>query len=230
MTMTGLGVIKLLFLYMHENILTIPFGAAHEVPLLTATAIRVIDMEDPAMATESSGTPSAIEKSPHPSQHITESDGLEDQVQETVAPEILPPGNMFATGAAPEVSLEEEVVAMGPRLSKKRHERGNDGADPNAPPKMLRKDHATSRPTHSILGVKSLASMGVEPVSTSTALAPQETPADVSDLDPLSYAKPRSIPEQDIAQSSKGAAIAGDPDSEKSYSFTSLVGSPGNIY
>ncbi|GJS74085.1 hypothetical protein Tco_0706926 [Tanacetum coccineum] len=178
---------------MHENILTIPFGAAHEVPLLTATASCVIDMKDPAMATESSGTPSVIEKSPHLSQHITESDGPEDQVQEIVAPEILPPGNVSATRAAPEVSLEEEVVAMGHRLSKKRRERGNDRADANAPPKMLRKDHATSRPTYSILEGKSLASMGVEPVSTSTAPAP----------------------------SSKGA-IAGDPDSEKSYSFTSL--------
>ncbi|GJV18103.1 hypothetical protein Tco_1363426 [Tanacetum coccineum] len=70
---------------------------AHEVPLLTATASRVIDMEDPATATESSGTPSTIEKSPldfdneNPSQQITKSDGPEDQVQETVAPEILPP-------------------------------------------------------------------------------------------------------------------------------------------
>ncbi|GJZ18016.1 hypothetical protein Tco_0554139 [Tanacetum coccineum] len=54
--------------------------AAHEVPLLTATASRVIGMEDPVMETESSGTPSAIEKSPldfdneNPSQQITESD------------------------------------------------------------------------------------------------------------------------------------------------------------
>nr|GEW07923.1 transposase (putative), gypsy type [Tanacetum cinerariifolium] len=36
--------------------------AAHEVPLLMATASRVIDMEDPGAATKSSETPSAIEK------------------------------------------------------------------------------------------------------------------------------------------------------------------------
>ncbi|GKE97821.1 hypothetical protein Tco_0021172 [Tanacetum coccineum] len=184
-------------------------------------------MEDPATATESSGTPSAIEKSPldfdieNPSQQITKSDGPEDQVQETVAPEILTLGNVSATGAAPEVSLEEEVVAMGPRLSKKGRKRGNDEADVNAPPKMLRKDHASSRPKHSILGGKSLASMGVEPVSTSSAPAPQETPANVNDPDPLSYAKPRS---------SKGTTVVGDPDSEKSSSFTSLAGSPSSIY
>ncbi|GKB28734.1 hypothetical protein Tco_0868135, partial [Tanacetum coccineum] len=40
--------------------------------------------------------------------------------------------------------------------------------------------------------------MGVEPVSTSSAPTQQETPANVSDPDPLSYAKPRSIPEWDI--------------------------------
>ncbi|GJZ59899.1 hypothetical protein Tco_0615715 [Tanacetum coccineum] len=194
--------------------------AAHEVPLLTSTASRVIDMEEPATATECSGTSSTIEKSPldfdneNPSQQITESDGPEDQVQETVAPEILPLGNVSAMGAAPTVSLEEEVVAMGPRLSKKHRKRGNDRAEANAPPKVLKKDHATSRPTQSILGGKSLTSMGVEPVFTSSAPASQETPVDVSDPDPLSYAKPRSIPERDIAQSSKGAAVAGDPDSE----------------
>ncbi|GJU05247.1 hypothetical protein Tco_1121677 [Tanacetum coccineum] len=36
--------------------------AAHEVPLLTVTASRVIDMEDAAVVLESSGTPSTIEK------------------------------------------------------------------------------------------------------------------------------------------------------------------------
>ncbi|GKA38779.1 hypothetical protein Tco_0731330 [Tanacetum coccineum] len=37
---------------------------AHEVPLLIVAASRVIDMEDLAVATESSGTLSTIEKSP----------------------------------------------------------------------------------------------------------------------------------------------------------------------
>ncbi|GJS46946.1 hypothetical protein Tco_0597067 [Tanacetum coccineum] len=38
--------------------------AAHEVPLLTVTANRVIDMEDPVATTTSSETPSVMEKSP----------------------------------------------------------------------------------------------------------------------------------------------------------------------
>nr|GEZ31598.1 hypothetical protein [Tanacetum cinerariifolium] len=38
--------------------------APHEVPLLTLTAARVIEMDEPAAATDSSGVPSAVEKSP----------------------------------------------------------------------------------------------------------------------------------------------------------------------
>ncbi|GJZ42507.1 hypothetical protein Tco_0589393 [Tanacetum coccineum] len=210
--------------------------AAHEVPLLTVTASRVIDMEDSAMTTESFRTPSTIEKSPldfdneNPFKQIAEGNGTEDQVQETVASEIPPSGNVSATRAAPEVGLEKEVAAMGPLVSKKRRKRGNDGADANAPPKVLRKDQAASRPTQSTIGGKSLASMGLEAGSTFSTPALQETPADVSNLNPLSYAKSQSTPERDITQSFKGAAIAGHPDFEKSSSFTSLVGSPGSIY
>nr|GEU39209.1 hypothetical protein [Tanacetum cinerariifolium] len=96
------------------------------VPLLTATASRVIDMEDPDAETESSGTPSAIEKSPldfdneNPSSPMTEGKCTEDLAHETVAPEISLLRNMPATGVASEVSLEEEVPAMEPRLSKKK--------------------------------------------------------------------------------------------------------------
>ncbi|GJT31311.1 hypothetical protein Tco_0911586 [Tanacetum coccineum] len=171
--------------------------AAHEVPLLTITTSRVIDMEDPAAATKSSETPSTIEKSPldfaneNPSQQITEGDRTEDQ------------------------SLEKKVAAIGPLVSKKHRKKGNDKADANAPPKVLRKDHAASCPTKSTVGEKSIASMGLEAGTTFPAPTPQETPADVSDPDPLS---------------SKGAVIAGNPDSEKSTSFTSLARSSGGIY
>ncbi|GJW83673.1 hypothetical protein Tco_0156818 [Tanacetum coccineum] len=129
--------------------------AAHEVPLLTATANCVITMEDATVASGSSGTPSTVERSPldfaneDTPQRITEGDGTADQAQDGLSQETFPE---------------------------------------------------------------------------------EETPADISDLDPLSYAKPQSIPERDIAQSSKGAAIAEDPDSEKSTSSTSLAGSPGGIY
>ncbi|GKB76987.1 hypothetical protein Tco_0943882 [Tanacetum coccineum] len=161
---------------------------AHEAPLLIATATRVIAMEDATGLSSSSGILSIVEKSPldfsnedSPFQ-ITKSDGTENQGQETVAPE------------------DQHVV-------KKRHEKGGDGTDANAPPKVLRKDHAAFRPTQSTIGERSTR---LDTGSTLSAPTMQETPADVSDPDPLS---------------SKGATVAGDPDSEKSTSFTSFTGS-----
>ncbi|GJV34155.1 hypothetical protein Tco_1394555 [Tanacetum coccineum] len=97
------------------------------------------------------------------------------------------------------------------------------GVDANAPPKALRKDHVAFRPTRSTIGEKSTR---LDTGSTLSAPILQETPADVSDPDPLSYAKPQSIPKREIAQSSKGATVTEDPDSEKSTSFTSFTGSP----
>nr|GEV49084.1 transposase (putative), gypsy type [Tanacetum cinerariifolium] len=77
--------------------------AAHEVPLLTVTANRVIEIEDPAAATDSSGVPSTIERSSldfsneNPSQQST---GPEDQ--ETAAPEVPPPEDVSTMRGAPE--------------------------------------------------------------------------------------------------------------------------------
>nr|GEV94100.1 hypothetical protein [Tanacetum cinerariifolium] len=147
--------------------------AAHEVPLLTVTANRVIDMEDMTGASGSSGTPSTG---------------------------ISPVGNPPYTEVAPEPGLEKETVAMGSLVNKRRRKRGPDETEANAPPKVLRKDHVASHLS-------------------------QKTPVHaegVSDQDPLSYAKPPSAPEQDIAQSSRNAVVTEDPDSEKSDSFTSM--------
>nr|GEY80279.1 hypothetical protein [Tanacetum cinerariifolium] len=60
--------------------------APHELPLLTLTASRVIEMDEPAVATDSSGVPSAIKKSP-----LDFADEAEASGQETAAPEVLPP-------------------------------------------------------------------------------------------------------------------------------------------
>nr|GEZ45936.1 hypothetical protein [Tanacetum cinerariifolium] len=100
----------------------------------------------------------------------------------------------------------------------------------NTPPKVLRKDHVAYHPSQSTIGGKSLAAMEIEADSTGFIPMTQETHVNVksmSDLDPLSYARPRSILEQDIAQSSRRTPVMKDPDSEKSTSFTSMVGSPG---
>nr|GEY10161.1 hypothetical protein [Tanacetum cinerariifolium] len=53
----------------------------------------------------------------------------------------------------------ERIAATGPHVIKERRNRGNDGVDTYAAPKVLRRDHADSRPTQSTHGGKSLAAM-----------------------------------------------------------------------
>ncbi|GJR82596.1 hypothetical protein Tco_0153381, partial [Tanacetum coccineum] len=186
--------------------------AAHEVPLLTATASRVIDMKDTTVASGSSGIPFALEKSPldfaneDPPQLHTERDGTKDQVQDGSSHEIPLVENATTTEVVLEPDLEKEEAAMMPLVNKRRRKRGNDEAEANAPPKVLRKDHATFRPAQSTLGGKSLASMGLDEGSIFFMPATEDVPTaakSVSDPDPLSYAKPQPHPERDIAQSSR---------------------------
>ncbi|GJU82998.1 hypothetical protein Tco_1285363 [Tanacetum coccineum] len=183
--------------------------AAHEVPLLTATASRVIDMEDTTVASGSSGTPSALEKSPldfaneNPPPLITERDGMEDQVQDGLSREILPVENPTTTKVVLEPDLEKEVAAMGPLVNKRRRKRGNDEADANAPPKVLRKDHVAFRPAQSTLGGKSLASMGLEAVPPSSHLLHKrlltERKRERSKSSILSLMRTTTVPERDVA-------------------------------
>nr|GEY59993.1 hypothetical protein [Tanacetum cinerariifolium] len=143
-----------------------------------------------------------------------------------------------------------EVATIGSLVNKRRRKRGNNLAKANAPPKVLRKDHATFRPAHSTLGGKSLASMGLDARSTFSTPATHDAPTtakSVSDPDLLSYAKPQPYPKLDIAQSSKktatripignvattevqGIFFAESPESGKSTPFPSMDGSPGGIY
>nr|GEV95662.1 hypothetical protein [Tanacetum cinerariifolium] len=115
--------------------------AAHEVPFLTVTASRVIEMKNPATATDSSEVPSTIERSPldfaneNPSQQSTRGNEIKDQGQETVAPKVPPSENVTTTRVALEAGLEEEITAIGSRVIKERRKRGNDVVDTNAPPK-----------------------------------------------------------------------------------------------
>nr|GFA50287.1 transposase (putative), gypsy type [Tanacetum cinerariifolium] len=161
-----------------------------------------------------SGLPSTKERSPldfaneNPSQQSTRGDETEDQGQETVAPEIPPPENVTTTGVAPEAGLVEEIAAMGPRVTKERRKKGNDGVDANVQPKVLRKDHADSRPTQSTVGGKSLASMRLGTGSTFLVPTLQETPADVSDPDPLSFVNPQSIPKENVAYTTSDNGFA----------------------
>nr|GFC36366.1 hypothetical protein [Tanacetum cinerariifolium] len=144
-------------------------------------------------------------------------------------PLVPPPENVTTTGVAPEAGPSEEIAAMGPRVIKERRKRGNDGVDTNAPPKVLKRDHADSQPTQSTNGGKSLAAMGLGMGSTFLVPTSHDTTVDVSNPVPLSFANPQSIPTENVAQSSKGLAIAGDSKS-KNTSFTSMAGSPESIY
>ncbi|GJZ66007.1 hypothetical protein Tco_0622703 [Tanacetum coccineum] len=230
--------------------------AAHEVSLLVVTASRVIDMEDTAVTSGSSGTPFALEKSPldfaneDPPQMITKMGGMKYQAQDGLLHEIPPLETATITDVVQEPGLDKEVAAMGSPVNKRHRKRGNDQAKENAPPKVLRKDHAAFCPVQSTLGGKSLASMGLEAGSTFFTPSSQKTPADaksLSDPEPLSYAKPPWHPEQDVAQSSKKTApeiptknvattevqdlfSMESPGSGKSTSFPSVDGSPGGIY
>nr|GFD54005.1 hypothetical protein [Tanacetum cinerariifolium] len=60
--------------------------APHELPLLTLTTPRVIEMDEPAAVTDPSGVPSAIDWSP-----LDFSDEAEASGRETAAPEMPPP-------------------------------------------------------------------------------------------------------------------------------------------
>nr|GEX40050.1 hypothetical protein [Tanacetum cinerariifolium] len=197
--------------------------APHEVPLLTLTANRVIEMDDLAAATDSSGVPSTIERSPLDFAYEA---GASDQG--TAASEMPPSEDVPAT-VAPGAGQAEKVVAADPPTAAESRKRGRDGIDVKAPPKVLRRDHADPQPTGSVHGGKSLAAIQLGLASTHPAPVPENAPAGVSDPDPLSFVDPQSRHPADIAQSSQYTAAAGDPDSENA-SSPPAVGSSESIY
>nr|GEX82472.1 hypothetical protein [Tanacetum cinerariifolium] len=210
--------------------------------------------KDTAMTSGSLGTPSTLEKLPLDfanedlPQMITEMGGTKDQVQEGLSHEIPPVETATTTKVFQEPGLEKEVAGMRPPVNKRHRKRGNDEAEANASPKVLRKDHAAFRPAQSTLVGKSIASMRLEAGSTFFTPATQETPADaksVNDPEPLSYAKPQPHPERDVSQSSRKMApeiptenvatmevqdlfFMKSPGSEKSTSIISVDGLPGD--
>ncbi|GKB82535.1 hypothetical protein Tco_0949430 [Tanacetum coccineum] len=113
--------------------------AAHEVPLLQATASRVVTMEE--TPTISTSTGSAMEKSPLDftdkdvqmdivGEHQTDNPMLTtDPQQEHHAAESA------ATEVPPETNLEQEVLTMGPPVNKRRRKRDMDEAGSSAPSK-----------------------------------------------------------------------------------------------
>nr|GFB23094.1 hypothetical protein [Tanacetum cinerariifolium] len=178
--------------------------APHELPLLTLTASRVIEMDEPAVATDSSGVPSAIEKS-----LLDFADEAEASGQETAATEVPPPEEVPVTTAPG--GDQTAPVAVEPLVQESR-KRGREGIDVNAPPKSLRRDHADLQPSGSSRRGKSLAAMQL--CLASNIFMYEGVPADVSDPDPLAFADAPSPRPADVVRSSQGVAAAGDPGSE----------------
>nr|GEW47724.1 hypothetical protein [Tanacetum cinerariifolium] len=110
--------------------------APHELPLLTLTAPRVIEMDEPAAVTDSSGVPSTIERSPLDFAHE-----FEDSGRETAAPE-MPSRKEVPITTAPGTDQAVETVAVEPPAVRESRKRGHEGIDANAPSKSLRRDHA----------------------------------------------------------------------------------------
>ncbi|GJV21381.1 hypothetical protein Tco_1370401, partial [Tanacetum coccineum] len=118
---------------------------AHEVPLLTATTSRVIDMEDPTVASGSSGTPSTVERSPlefdneDPTLSLAEGARAEEHVQEELAHKISPVETATTTKVVQEAVHEEMMAATEPLINKRhkqmRRKRVNEEAEANVPPK-----------------------------------------------------------------------------------------------
>nr|GEW05820.1 hypothetical protein [Tanacetum cinerariifolium] len=182
------------------------------------------EMEDPAAATDSSGVPSTIKRFT-----LDFANEAEASDQGTTALEVLPSEDLPTTRGAPEAGQAEEVTATDPSVVTESRKRGHDGVDANAPPKVLRRDHADPRPTGSTREGKSLAAIELGMTSTRPVPMPESAPADVSDPDPLSFVDPQSRHPADVAQSSQGTVAAKDPES-KNVSFASAVGSPESIY
>nr|GEX09199.1 transposase (putative), gypsy type [Tanacetum cinerariifolium] len=194
--------------------------ALHELPLLALTAPRVIEMDEPAAATDSSGVPSAIERSPLDFAYKAEA-----SARETAAPEMPPPEEVPITTALGADQAAETVVAE-PSAVRESRKRGHEGIDANAPPKSLRMDHA-DRPSGSSRGGKSLAAMQL--CLAFNVFMSEGVPADVSDPDLLAFADAPSPHPTDVAQFSQGIAVAEDPGSKNASSPTE-VGSPESVY
>ncbi|GKC67077.1 hypothetical protein Tco_1099675, partial [Tanacetum coccineum] len=94
--------------------------ATCEVLLLTVTASRVIDMEDPVATSTSLETPSVMEKSPLDFSNedlpplITNKGETEDQALAVVSQEVPTTKDTARAGVSPELDLEKETAAMGP--------------------------------------------------------------------------------------------------------------------
>ncbi|GKC71052.1 hypothetical protein Tco_1116935 [Tanacetum coccineum] len=181
--------------------------AAHEVPLLQATAGRVVNMEETPTISTSTGTPSAMEKSPldfadeDVQTEVVGEHQTDNPVFTTVPQQEQPAAESAATEVPPETNLEQEVLTMGPPVNKRRRKRDRGETGSSAPSKAPRTERDTAADTQS-----------------------------VSEPEPLSFVLPRPIPSLMLHSKSSKAAAVEDEDTEKSSSFISMGGPPDDIY
>nr|GEX72528.1 hypothetical protein [Tanacetum cinerariifolium] len=97
-------------------------------------------MDEPAVVTDSSGVPSAIEKSP-----LDFADEAGASGQGTAAPEVPLPEEVLVT-TVPGGDQAAPVVVEPPPVQESQ-KRGREGIDANAPPKSLRREHADLQPS-----------------------------------------------------------------------------------
>nr|GEV20033.1 putative transposase (putative), gypsy type [Tanacetum cinerariifolium] len=141
--------------------------APHEVPLLTLTATRVIEMDDPAAATDSSGVPSTIERS-------SLDFALEARAsdQGTVALE-MPPFEDVPAIDAPMAGHAEEAAATDPPVARESRKRGSSDGGKSIAAIQLGLVCTVSVPEDALTGVSDL-----DPLS--FADPPSRPPADVA--------------------------------------------------
>ena len=145
-------------------------------------------MAEAPATTESTGTPSAIQKSPldfddNEVQTVAE----EEQVETSTVPQQIPVTTEEATTVVPpETDLEKDATIMAPPVHKGRRKRIRGKGDGNAPPKVQKTDHTFIFPDKSANEGPSTVVPDVE--------------HSVSEPDPLSFAHPRSTPNPNVAQ------------------------------
>nr|GEV21183.1 hypothetical protein [Tanacetum cinerariifolium] len=190
--------------------------APHEVPLLTLTANRVIEMDDPTTASKSSGVP------PTSPLDFSLEAGASDQG--TAASEVSPSGRCRQPLLRNLARLE--LLRQIPLRPRRPAKEAMIGPTPMLPPSHCQEIMLIIGPPEALMGKR--ASL---PYSWAwlTASMPEDAPTGVSDPDPLCFADPPVCPSVDVAQSSPGVVAAEDPESENASSPTE-VGSPGGVY
>nr|GEV91104.1 hypothetical protein [Tanacetum cinerariifolium] len=155
---------------------------------------------------------------------FAESGGTEGQVHDELAHGNPSAEDVTTAEVMPEPSLEKEVAVMRTPVNKRRRKRGKEVTEGNAPPKVLRKDHAAFRPAEGTIGGESPVPVGLDTGSTIFMTATQDAPTSIfrergrdPDWKCCDHKGPKPVSARSL-------------ESGKSSSFPSVGGSPKDIY